>query len=198
MGKALAVAVALMTFALAGVVMAADHGGSAMAAKPAPFTALGAWSGLPAMTALIRQYEADQKARFINFMPADNDQLPGRLSRHRCDVGLTIDSILPDPLKKEAAQFEGYPVGCFVIGVIVNAKSSVRAISLDDLRRVFTGEITLWKDVGGSSGVGRVEPFRPPAAGTQGMLFQKKVLADCWYVDPPLAQPATARNGKGD
>ena len=125
------------------------------------------------MTTLIQRYESGRKAYFIDFTPADSNQIPGLLFRHKCDVGMTLDSRVPEKAGKTAGRFENVIVGRFVICVIVNAKNPVRAISLDDLGKVFAGKTTAWKDLGGS---GKIELYHPFAGSTQAMLFQKKVL----------------------
>ena len=188
--------IALLFVVLSDTARAVEQNANPATGKPSPFTAMGTWDGLFAMRTLIGEYERDQKARFINFMPIDSDQIPGFLSRRQCDVGMTLDSLLPESNKKEAARFDSRPVGCFVVGVIVNAKSPVRSISLDDLQKVFTSKSTSWKDVGESDDSGRIEPFRPLAISTQGMLFQRKALLGCWFVDPPLAKSACATRRK--
>ena len=196
MGRTLIPAVTLMIIVLARAATAGGQEANAYAADSTPFTALGTWNGMSVMTTLIRQYEDNQKAHFINYTPLVGLQIPGCLSRHECDVGMTLESLLPEPIKKEAAHFDSRPAGRFVVGVIVNAKSPVRSISLDDLKKVFTGKTIYWKDVGESSNSGRIEPFRPLAISTQGMLFQGKVLLDCWYVDPPWARIGRAARRK--
>ena len=89
--------------------------------------------------------------------------------------------------------FDNRPVGRFVVAVIVNAKSPVRAISLDDLDRVFTGKTTSWKDVAGSGAGGPIEFYRPPAASTQSICFQKKALHGRLYGDVWGARLAALR-----
>lgn len=165
------------------------------AAKPASFAARGTWNGVPIATTLIQRYESDRQAHFINFTPADSNQILGLLSRHVCDVGMTFDFRLSENAIKTAGCFENHTIGWLVVGVAINAKSPMRTISLDDLQGVFTGKITSWEDVSNSGVTGRVEVFQPMTISTQGMLFQQKVLLGRQYVGR-LLDTSTTPDGR--
>ena len=81
-------------------------------------------------------------AHFINFTPIVTEQVPGMLSRRRCDVGMTLDSRLPETGKNEVSHFENFVLGRFVIAVAANAKNGVRTLTLEDLRSVFPGKLS--------------------------------------------------------
>ena len=196
MGRTLTLAVIPTIFVLAGVATAGEQDAKLAAAAPTPFAARGTWNGIRILTTLIQRYGGDHQAHFINFTPADSDQIPGFLLHHACDVGMTLDSRLPEKAMQSADRFENLTLGRFVVCVAVNAKSPVRTITLDDLRGVFAGKLLLWQDVRGSGTSGWIEAYHPWAFSTQGMLFQKKAMLGRGYVDRPLAPSAIPRSGK--
>ena len=67
----------------------------------------------------------------------------------RCDIGLSSRALKDDEkskgLKETTLALDG-------IAIIVNPQNSVSNLSLDDITRIYTGEVTNWKDVGGSDG----------------------------------------------
>ena len=58
------------------------------------------------------------------------------------------------------------------IAIVVNKASKVADLTVDQLKQMFTGEITNWKDVGGDDGeivlVGRED------------VYKRQPLASCW------------------
>lgn len=56
------------------------------------------------------------------------------------------------------------PIGASGTGVGVNASSNVKALSKEQVRKIFSGEITDWKDVGGTPGKIRVLLREPDSA----------------------------------
>lgn len=71
------------------------------------------------------------------------------VSAGRCDIGLASRALKDDEkakgLKETTLALDG-------IAIIVNPQNSVENLSLDDISKIYTGEITNWKDVGGSDG----------------------------------------------
>lgn len=67
----------------------------------------------------------------------------------RCDIGLSSRALKDDEkskgLKETTLALDG-------IAIIVNPQNSVSNLSLDDITKIYTGEVTNWKDVGGSDG----------------------------------------------
>ncbi len=122
------------------------------ATKPARFTAFGTWNGMPVMLSLVQQYENDHEAHFIDFTPLDSEEIPGDLAAHKCDVGITLDSRLPEKSGKEAGRFENHALCRFVVAVAVNTSTKgdrsapslrliladVRYCSLEAIKRAAT------------------------------------------------------------
>lgn len=71
------------------------------------------------------------------------------VSAGRCDIGLASRALKDDEkakgLKETTLALDG-------IAIIVNPQNSVENLSLDDITKIYTGEVTNWKDVGGSDG----------------------------------------------
>jgi phosphate transport system substrate-binding protein len=66
----------------------------------------------------------------------------------------------------ERGTVETFPVGASGTGVGVNTSNSVKALTKEQVARIFTGQITDWKDVGGTPGTIRVL-LREPESSTR-------------------------------
>ena len=68
------------------------------------------------------------------------------VSEGRCDIGLSSRALKDDEkasgLKETTLALDG-------IAIIVNPQNPVKDLSLEQIARIYTGEITNWKDVGG-------------------------------------------------
>lgn len=87
-------------------------------------------------------------------------------------VKLTVDGqvdigyISRDLKAPEKGTVDSIPIGASGTGVGVNATNGVKALTKDQVRKIFTGEITDWKDVGGNPGKIRVL-LREPESSTR-------------------------------
>ena len=68
------------------------------------------------------------------------------VSEGRCDIGLSSRALKDD---EKAAGLKETIVALDGIAVIVNPQNPVKDLSLEQIARIYTGEITNWKDVGG-------------------------------------------------
>ena len=64
------------------------------------------------------------------------------------DIGLSSRALKDD----EKADVEGTTIALDGIAIIVNNASKVEDLTVDQLKQMFTGEITNWKDLGGDDG----------------------------------------------
>ena len=64
---------------------------------------------------------------------------------------LTDIAMISRPLKEEESDLVEYVIARDGIAILVHKDNPVAEISVDDLRSIFTGEITQWADVGGES-----------------------------------------------
>lgn len=75
------------------------------------------------------------------------------------------------------------PIGHEAFVFFVNIRNRVTDLSTDDIRRIYSGEITNWRDVGGRNNAIRAYQ-RPDASGSQTML--KQIMDDTPIVPAPL------------
>lgn len=70
------------------------------------------------------------------------------VSEGRCDIGLSSRALKDDEkasgLKETTLALDG-------IAIIVNPQNPVKDLSLEQIAKIYTGEITNWKDVGGEN-----------------------------------------------
>lgn len=87
-------------------------------------------------------------------------------------VQLAVDGLVDlgyisrDPKDPEKGKVEILPIGASGTGVGVNASNTVKALTKDQVRKIFAGEISDWKDVGGQPGKIRVL-LREPESSTR-------------------------------
>jgi phosphate transport system substrate-binding protein len=106
------------------------------------------------------------------------------------DVPVVWASRAMNSKEKEQATANGLQVserqiGKTALAVVTNAKNPVSELSMEQLRKIFAGEITNWKDVGGTDEPIRVTIRAVPETGA-GVLFQQVVLKGAPYA--PQAQ----------
>jgi len=166
------------------------------AGNVAPVSIQGSYVGIKAISQLVREHESDRGAHFIKFTPRDSSQVPEALKEHECDVGLVLDSLTSGAGKDFHSQYEAFPLGRFVVHVAVNAKTPIHTITLEELRAVFRGKITLWKDVNNAGTAGRIELYAPLRTAPESSIFQKKVMRGSPYAKELLDRSATPRRQK--
>lgn len=68
------------------------------------------------------------------------------VSEGRCDIGLSSRALKDD---EKASGLKETIVALDGIAIIVNPQNPVKALTLEQIAKIYTGEITNWKDVGG-------------------------------------------------
>ncbi len=68
------------------------------------------------------------------------------VSKGRCDIGLSSRALKDD---EKASGLKETIVALDGIAIIVNPQNPVKDLSLEQIAKIYTGEITNWKDVGG-------------------------------------------------
>ncbi len=76
------------------------------------------------------------------------------------------------------------------LSVYVNAANPIRALSLDQLKLIFTGKITNWKELGGADGK-IIVYSRENSSGTY-VFFKEHVLKNADYTNRAQSMPGTA------
>lgn len=75
---------------------------------------------------------------------------------------------------KGGMELEAYRVGKDAVCVVVHPDNPVMRLSVEDLRRIYLGEVTRWEDVRGAGGT--IVPVIPPPAGDLMMGFVQRVM----------------------
>jgi phosphate transport system substrate-binding protein len=102
---------------------------------------------------------------------------------------------MKDAEKKQLAEKAGGPpdeitVAKDGLSVYVNASNPLNEISMSQLKGIFTGKITSWKDVGGPDS--KIIPYsRENSSGTY-VFFKEHVLENADYTPRAQAMPGTA------
>ncbi|MBK8945808.1 MAG: phosphate ABC transporter substrate-binding protein [Ignavibacteriae bacterium] len=96
------------------------------------------------------------------------------------DICASSRTLNPDEVKEFAAKFNSvgmsFLIGKDALSVYVNQNNSIKNISVNNLAKIFTGEINNWKDIGGIDSE-IIVVTRPNSSGTYG-YFKKHVLLD--------------------
>ena len=103
------------------------------------------------------------------------------VSEGRCDIGLSSRALKDDEkasgLKETTLALDG-------IAIIVNPQNPVKDLTLEQIAKIYTGEITNWSQVGGEDR--DIIPFqRNPEAGSQA-LMKKLVMDGLEMMEPPV------------
>jgi phosphate transport system substrate-binding protein len=92
----------------------------------------------------------------------------GALMVGRCDIGAASREVTTNELdmaQSHNVAFNEYIIGNYSVAVIVNAANPVGNLTVDQVRDIFTGAITNWKDVGGPEAPIQLH-IRDPISGT--------------------------------
>lgn len=99
--------------------------------------------------ALGEAFEEANKGISFTYNPTGSGSGIEAVTAGRCDIGLSSRALKDDEkskgLKEATLALDG-------IAIIVNPQNSVSNLSLDDITKIYKGEVTNWKDVGGSDG----------------------------------------------
>lgn len=97
---------------------------------------------------LSEAYMEDNKNVKVTYNPTGSGSGIQAVSEGRCDIGLSSRD-----LKDEEKQtLEGTVIAIDGIAIIVNPQNSVENLTVDQIAKIYTGEVTNWKDVGGADG----------------------------------------------
>lgn len=89
--------------------------------------------------------EANSGATFT-YNPTGSGSGIQAVSEGRCDIGLSSRALKDD---EKASGLKETIVALDGIAIIVNPQNPVKDLSLEQIAKIYTGEITNWKDVGG-------------------------------------------------
>lgn len=92
-------------------------------------------------------------------------------------------------LKPEEKNVKEFVIAKDAIAVIVNPANPVSHLTMDQIKRVFSGEMTNWKDLGGKDAPITVV-IREDGSGTRG-AFEEIVLGEYKFTDKAIIQNST-------
>jgi len=109
------------------------------------------------------------------------------------DISASSRPIEPTEVRELAKKYGtvgmSFTVGKDALSIYLNLDNPVSDLSEEQIKKIFTGEITNWKDVGGDDGI--IELIsRPPNSGTY-QYFKEHVLIDDEYSTNAKVIPTT-------
>ena len=113
-----------------------------------PVTTDGSTSMEKVINSLGESFMAMNKDVKFTYNPTGSGSGIQAVSEGRCDIGLSSRALKDD----EKNDVDGTTVALDGIAIVVNKASKVADLTVDQLKQMFTGEITNWKDVGGDDG----------------------------------------------
>jgi phosphate transport system substrate-binding protein len=127
---------------------------------------------------LHRLYEQNKKDCNFAVMPSDTAQGFKDLASGK--VGMTIATRQAEESEQRDILAKGRRIKSRIIGsvslaIVLNKKNPVNALTIDQIRAIFTGRTTDWKELGGPQGKIRVLAQPAPETGA-GVAFLNQVL----------------------
>jgi phosphate transport system substrate-binding protein len=109
------------------------------------YSASGGGGALAAVTALTKRFAELHAGVTWQVEEVGSDAGVNLATSGSIDLGFTSRALTAD----EATKLKTLGIGLAGTSVIVNSANSVKNLARDDVRRIFAGEITNWKQVGG-------------------------------------------------
>ena len=125
----------------------ADNGGAA--AVSGTVSTDGSTSMEKVIGALSESYMAANKDVTVNYNPTGSGAGITAVQEGTCDIGLSSRALKDE---EKAGGLTETIVALDGIAVIVNADSKVADLTVEQIGKIFTGEITDWSEVGGDAG----------------------------------------------
>ncbi|MCH4184567.1 MAG: phosphate ABC transporter substrate-binding protein PstS family protein [Eggerthellaceae bacterium] len=125
--------------------------GAASASLSGSVTAVGSTALQPLVEAAAEQFMNDHSSVQITIQGGGSGQGITQISQHAVQIGnsdVFAETKLSQP--SDANSLIDNRVCVVGMGPVVNKSVSIDAISLDDLKKIFTGQVTNWKEVGGA------------------------------------------------
>ncbi len=92
-------------------------------------------------------FEANNKEITVTYNPTGSGSGIAAAAEGRCDIGLSSRDLKDE---EKAKGLTGTILAYDGIAVIVNPENPVSDLTLEDIGKIYTGEITNWKDAGGN------------------------------------------------
>ena len=95
---------------------------------------------------LAESFQNEHSGVTVGYNPTGSGSGITAVSEGRCDIGLSSRALKDD---EKAAGLKETIVALDGIAIIVNPENKVSDLSIEQIAKIYTGEITNWKDVGG-------------------------------------------------
>ena len=149
LGLILAAAVAAASFASCGS-SAGDNSGTESAASKTALSGTVATDGSTSMEKVIgalgEAFTSENSSVNFTYKPTGSGTGITAISEGRCDIGLSSRSLKDE---EKAKGLEETVLALDGIAMIVNPANEISDLTVDQIAKIYTGEITNWKDVGG-------------------------------------------------
>ena len=145
-----------------------------------------------AMCAVLLGEDLDQVSDLVDFSKTTRSYR--NLMRGEADLVLAAEPS-PEVLAEleSGGRWDMTPFATDALVFVVNKNNPVDSLTVDQVRKIYTGEITNWREVGGSDL--DIIPFqRNPEAGSQTM-FEKLVMDGLEPMEPPATWTASSMEG---
>lgn len=91
-------------------------------------------------------FQAENKGITVGYNPTGSGSGITAVSEGRCDIGLASRALKDD---EKAAGLKETVLALDGIAIIVNPENKVSDLTVEQIAKIYTGEISNWKDVGG-------------------------------------------------
>lgn len=91
-------------------------------------------------------FEAENEGITVTYNPTGSGTGITAVAEGRCDIGLSSRDLKDEEIAKG---LEGTVIAYDGIAIIVNPENTVEDLTVEEIAKIYTGEITNWKDVGG-------------------------------------------------
>ncbi len=91
-------------------------------------------------------FEAENKGITVTYNPTGSGTGITAVAEGRCDIGLSSRDLKDE---EKAKGLTGTVIAYDGIAIIVNPENTVDDLTIEEIAKIYTGEITNWKEVGG-------------------------------------------------